>query len=281
VDDSVRAVDLPTGTDGPDAISSPPAAAGPLLNVRNLSVHYGGVAAITDVSLSVSKGSLTGLIGPNGAGKTTFLDALSGFVGYTGSVEFEGRSFDRLRPHRRQRAGIGRTFQSLELYDDLTVLDNLLISASPSLKGIAPELLWGRAAEHTPRVEQLLDTFELRPFAARLVTELSQGQRKLVAVARALAGDPLMVLLDEPAAGLDSRESRWLGGILRRVSEDGTTLLLVDHDMSLVLGVCDVVHVLDFGELIASGPPDAVRSDAAVVAAYLGTGHEPGAEDTH
>lgn len=274
MNDRVRAVELPIGVDGPDATSLPSPGGDPLLTVTTLSVHYGGVAAITDVSLSVAKGSLTGLIGPNGAGKTTFLDALSGFVGYTGSVEFDGQSFDKMRPHRRQRAGVGRTFQSLELYDDLSVLDNLLISASPSLKGIAPELIWGRAPAPTPRVDELLDTFDLRPFATRLVTELSQGQRKLVAVARALAGDPLMVLLDEPAAGLDSRESRWLGGILRRVSESGTTLLLVDHDMSLVLGVCDVVHVLNFGELISSGTPDVVRADAAVVAAYLGAGHE-------
>lgn len=241
------------------------------LSVTNLSVHYGGVAALTDVSLSVTAGSLVGLIGPNGAGKTTFLDALSGFVPYSGSVTFAGRSFDRLRPHRRQRAGIGRTFQSLELYDDLSVLDNLLISASPSLKGVVPELFWGSPAAETPRVQELLDTFHLRPLAGELVTDLSQGQRKLVAVARALASDPLMVLLDEPAAGLDSRESRWLGEILRHVASGGTTLLLIDHDMDLVLGVCDIVHVLNFGHLIATGTPDAVRRDPDVIAAYLGS----------
>jgi branched-chain amino acid transport system ATP-binding protein len=225
--------------------------------------------------MSVTAGSLDGLIGPNGAGKTTLLDAISGFVGYTGTVQFDGRALDAQPPYRRQRTGLARTFQSLELYDDLTVMENLLISASPSLKGLASELLWGRPPKPTPRVEELLDTLNLRALALQSVAELSQGQRKLVAVARALASEPKMVLLDEPAAGLDSTESNWLGRILRQVSKSGTTLLLVDHDMSLVLGVCDVVHVLNFGELISSGTPDEVRSDSAVVTAYLGDSHAP------
>jgi ABC-type branched-subunit amino acid transport system ATPase component len=242
----------------------------PLLSVTGLSVRYGGVAAVVDVDLDVAPGSLVGLIGPNGAGKTTLLDALSGFAEYTGTVKFKGKTLDNLAPHRRNRAGMARTFQTLELYDDLTVLDNLLISVTPSVAGLLPELLWGRRAKPSPWVEELLDTFNLRDVASEQVTELSQGRRKLVAVARALASEAEMVLLDEPAAGLDSRESMWLGEKLRQVCASGTTLLLVDHDMDLVLGVCDLVHVLNFGRLIASGPADIVRADDQVIAAYLG-----------
>jgi branched-chain amino acid transport system ATP-binding protein len=238
--------------------------------VKSVSVSYGGVSAVVDVDFDVAPGSLVGLIGPNGAGKTTLLDALSGFVGYTGSVTFDGKSLDHLAPHRRNHAGLARTFQTLELYDDLTVLDNLLISVTPSIAGLLPELFWGRRPKPSPRVEELLDTFNLRPVATEQVTELSQGQRKLVAVARALASEAKMVLLDEPAAGLDSRESLWLGDKLRQVCATGTTLLLVDHDMDLVLGVCEQVHVLNFGRLIASGPAAAVRADEAVIDAYLG-----------
>jgi branched-chain amino acid transport system ATP-binding protein len=242
----------------------------PLLSVKDLSVSYGGVSAVVDVDFDITPGSLVGLIGPNGAGKTTLLDALSGFVAYTGSVIFDGKSLDHLAPHRRNHAGLARTFQTLELYDDLTVLDNLLISVTPSITGLLPELLWGRRPKPSPRVEELLDTFNLRAVATEQVTELSQGQRKLVAVARALASEAQMVLLDEPAAGLDSRESLWLGEKLRQVCGKGTTLLLVDHDMDLVLGVCEQVHVLNFGRLIASGPAEAVRADDAVIDAYLG-----------
>lgn len=242
-----------------------------LLSVRDVSVSYGGVTAVQNVNLDIAAGRLVGLIGPNGAGKTTFLDALSGFVEYSGSVVFDGKSLDRRPPHRRQHAGLARTFQSLELYDDLTLFENLVISVSPSMRGLIPELLWGHRPKESARVEELLEIFNLQSVAHENVTALSQGQRKLVAVARALASSPRLILLDEPAAGLDTSESRWLGQQLRHICALGTTLLLVDHDMSLVLGICDEVNVLDFGKLIASGTPDEVRVDKAVIAAYLGT----------
>jgi ABC-type branched-subunit amino acid transport system ATPase component len=238
--------------------------------VTDLSVHYGGVSALRGVNLDIKAGHLVGLIGPNGAGKTTLLDALSGFAPYRGQVRFGGRNLDGLPPHRRQRAGMARTFQSVELYDDLTVLENLMISVSPSVKGLLPELLWGHRARASARVEDLLDRFGLREHASKQATDLSQGERKLVAVARALASEAPLVLLDEPAAGLDSEESQWLGTKLKEICATGTTLVLVDHDMSLVLGVCDQVYVLNFGELIACGTPNEVRADEAVVAAYLG-----------
>jgi branched-chain amino acid transport system ATP-binding protein len=247
-----------------------PAGHEPLLSVRDLSVSYGGVTAVQSVDLDVVPGALVGLIGPNGAGKTTFLDALSGFVDYSGSVVFDGKSLDRRPPHRRQHLGLTRTFQSLELYDDLTLYENLVISVSPSMRGIVPELLWGHKPKASERVDELVEIFKLQSFAHESVAALSQGQRKLVAVARALASSPRLILLDEPAAGLDTSESRWLGQELRQICERGTTLLLVDHDMSLVLGICDHVHVLDFGKLIASGTPEEIRTDPKVIAAYLG-----------
>jgi branched-chain amino acid transport system ATP-binding protein len=253
-------------------VPSVTAVAGPsaLLSVRGLSVSYGGVAAVKDVDMDVASGSLVGLIGPNGAGKTTLLDALSGFANYTGRVVFDGTSLDNRPPHRRQKAGMARTFQSLELYEDLTLFENVALGVSPSMKGLLPELVWGRRPRASDRVDQLLEIFQLGAVAHEGVTALSQGQRKLVAVARALASDPRLILLDEPAAGLDTAESGWLGQQLRRVCAGGTTLLLVDHDMSLILGVCDYVYVLDFGQIIASGTADQIRVDKAVIAAYLG-----------
>lgn len=241
-----------------------------LLSVRDVSVSYGGVHAVKHVSFDVAQGSLVGLIGPNGAGKTTLLDALSGFVEYSGNVFFDDKRLDHRPPHRRQHAGLARTFQSLELYDDLSLFENLMISVSSSLRGLVPELLWGHTSKATTKVEELVDVFNLQSVAHHSVTSLSQGQRKLVGVARALASSPQLILLDEPAAGLDTSESRWLGEQLRSICSRGTTLLLVDHDMSLVFGICDFVYVLDFGSLIAGGTPDEIRRDSAVISAYLG-----------
>jgi ABC-type branched-subunit amino acid transport system ATPase component len=244
-----------------------------LLSVSHLSVRYGGVTAVNDVSMDVAQGSFTGLIGPNGAGKTTLIDALSGYARCEGSVTFNGQKIDRLPPHRRQRGGLARTFQSLELFDDLTVKENLQVGESPSLRGVLGEVLRSRPRPLSDHLVELLGVFELGDVADRLVTELSQGQRRLVTVARALASRPMMLLLDEPAAGLDSSESAWLGQKLANVGAAGTTVFLIDHDMALVLEVCQIVHVMNFGSLIASGSPDEIRTNPAVVAAYLGDTH--------
>jgi ABC-type branched-subunit amino acid transport system ATPase component len=244
-----------------------------LLAVSQLSVRYGGVSAVADVTVDITAGSFTGLIGPNGAGKTTFIDALSGYARCRGTVVFNGHEIDRLPPHRRQRAGLARTFQSMELFDDLTVRENLQVGESPSLRGVLGEVLRSRPRPLSEHLQELLEVFELGDVADRLVSELSQGQRKLVTVARAMASKPLMLLLDEPAAGLDSAESLWLGQKLTNVQQSGTTVFLVDHDMALVLNVCEVVHVMNFGTLIASGSPDEIRTNPAVVAAYLGDTH--------
>ncbi len=228
------------------------------LEVHGLSVHYGGVVAVDDVTLSAAEGDIVGLIGPNGAGKTTLIDALSGFTPYRGHTVLQGRSLDGLPPHRRAAQGLGRTFQSIDLYEDLSVEENITVGQ---------HLARGAG---TARLTEVLDSLELSALRERNVGELSQGQRQLVSIARALAGEPKVLLLDEPAAGLDSSESAWLADRLRTVREGGVTILLIDHDMSLVLGLCDQLHVLNFGSLIASGPPDHVRIDPAVIDAYLG-----------
>ena len=241
-----------------------------VLQTRGLSVRYGGVMALTDCDLEVHDGQLVGLIGPNGAGKTTFIDAVTGFTRATGTVELDGRDISSLAPHRRAQAGFARTWQSAELFDELTVRENLAVGAGgygwlDSLR----EISRGHA-ELPDIVDQTIDLLGIGDLADRLPDSLTHGQRKIVGVGRAIAAKPRIVLLDEPAAGLDTSESLQLGQELRRLCDRGLSLLLVDHDMGLVLSVCDHVVVLEFGQVIAAGPPEAVRTDLKVIEAYLG-----------
>jgi branched-chain amino acid transport system ATP-binding protein len=231
------------------------------LNAQQVSVSFGGVHALVDVDLEVTEGKLVGLIGPNGAGKTTFIDAITGFVRSRGRVELDGRDLSRLAPHQRARSGLARTWQATELFDDLTVGENVAVAA--------------RNAEDAERA-----LAGLEPIAGKLPEEISQGERKLVGVARALAAAPRVVCLDEPAAGLDASESDQLGRSLRQVVDGGTGMLLVDHDMSLVLSVCDWIVVLEFGKVIATATPEEVRRDRRVVEAYLGSAGAERAADT-
>jgi branched-chain amino acid transport system ATP-binding protein len=226
-----------------------------VLRTSELSVRFGGVHALAGVDLEVEEGRLVGLIGPNGAGKTTLVDAVTGFVGYTGGVELDGRDLAGLSPHDRARAGLSRTWQSTELFDDLSVRENLAVA---SKRG------------DTAAVDEGLATVELGWAGELMPSDLSQGQRKLVGVARAIAMRPRLLCLDEPAAGLDTGESEELGRRLRRLADSGASMLLIDHDMGLVLSICDQIFVLEFGKLIAAGPPDAVRRNPGVVKAYLG-----------
>jgi ABC-type branched-subunit amino acid transport system ATPase component/branched-subunit amino acid ABC-type transport system permease component len=234
----------------------------PLLEVRNLTVRYGGVTAVDDVSLSVDEGQIVGLIGPNGAGKTTTIDALCGFHGCEGTVLLDGQDIGGRPPHIRAGLGLARTFQLAGVADDLTVEENVLVGQQRATGGDAGDLR---------RILQDLGLSDMRELQ---VSTLSQGQRQLVSVARALAGSPRLLLLDEPAAGLDSTESLWLAERLRAVRDSGVTILLVDHDMSLVLNLCDSIDVLDFGALIAHGTPDDIRHDETVSTAYLGATHQ-------
>jgi branched-chain amino acid transport system ATP-binding protein len=236
-----------------------------------MSVSFGGVHALVDVDLQVEEGQLVGLIGPNGAGKTTFIDAITGFVPCRGFVELDGRDLSHLPAHARARLGLARTWQSIELFDDLSIRENLMVAAHrPSLWGTVQEV-FSRPVVHTQAVDDALGLLGLDHVAELMPEELTQGQRKRVGVARALVAQPRLICMDEPAAGLDVNESAELGRRLREVVDAGTPILLVDHDMGLVLGISDQVVVLEFGKVISRGRPDEVRRDAGVVAAYLGS----------
>ena len=239
-------------TSRPD-LSGRPAA----LTVSGLSVRFGGVHALSEVSLDVREGELVGLIGPNGAGKTTLIDAISGFVRYGGTAKLGDRALEGLPPYDRARAGLSRTWQSTELFDDLNVAENLTVATRE-----------GAVSEES--VKETLGVVGMDWAAEAMPTQLSSGQRKLVGVARALIAKPTLLCLDEPAAGLDTTESEELGVTLRRLADTGQSMLLIEHDMGLVLGICDRVVVLEFGTVIAEGPPEVVRRDRRVIAAYLG-----------
>ncbi len=251
---------------------------GALLGVQDLTVRFGGVTAVDGVDATVNDGQFVGLIGPNGAGKTTFIDAVTGLVGSSGSVQFDGQEIGDRPAFQRIRAGIGRTFQSLELFEDLTIRENLL-AAAETTRWWSPFVdLFRPRADPAAResVDEALALVRLEDFVDAYPPDLSLGQRKLVTVARALARKPRLLLLDEPAAGLDSAESQELGKELLQVRDQGVTVFMVDHDMDLVLGVCDYIYVLEFGKLIASGTPDEIRNDERVIHAYLGVEEDDG-----
>jgi branched-chain amino acid transport system ATP-binding protein len=243
-----------------------------MLTVESLRVQYGGVVAVDDVSFEIAAGQLVGLIGPNGAGKTTLVDALTGSVRPArGRVVFDGVDVTGRAAYRLARAGIARTFQSVELFGDLNVRENLLVAAeTPSVFG-ALAGVFKPAGVLPDAVEWAIEVTRIGDIAERYPDEISHGQRKVVGVARALATRPKLLLLDEPAAGLDTEETRELGERLRGLTGHGVTQLLIDHDMGLVLEVCDRVAVIDFGKLIAFGPPGEIRANPRVVEAYLGT----------
>jgi branched-chain amino acid transport system ATP-binding protein len=242
-----------------------------VLQASGLSVSFGGVRALDGVDLEVEEGQLVGLIGPNGAGKTTFIDAITGFVPSRGTVTLDGRDISKMPPHQRARRGLARTWQSIELFDDLTVVENLAVSAEHTGPWeTLREVLW-KPAPASETIRDSLDLLGLRDVADETPTDLPQGQRKLVGVARALAATPRLLLLDEPAAGLDTAESQELGARLRGVVDGGLSMLLIEHDMGLVLSICDYIFVLDFGVVIARGRPQEIRTDPRVISAYLGS----------
>ncbi|MFI5040566.1 MAG: ATP-binding cassette domain-containing protein [Acidimicrobiales bacterium] len=265
--DADVAVTEPVKVSAADAIVStrqaPPADAPAVLAVNGLTVHYGGVIAVSGLSLYVPAGGIIGLIGPNGAGKTSAIDAISGFAKAKGTVVLDGSRIDDLPAHKRVRRGLARTFQALELYDDLTVEENV---------GAAAFGAKGEARQDD--VRRALDLVGIADLHDRHAGDLSQGQRQLVSIARACAAEPRVLLLDEPAAGLDTNESAWLGERIRNITSTGTGVLLIDHDVALVLGICDYLYVLDVGSVIAEGDPASIRSDRAVAAAYLGNTHD-------
>jgi branched-chain amino acid transport system ATP-binding protein len=250
------------------------------LSTEGLTVRFGGVTAVDAASLTVEHGQLTGIIGPNGAGKTTFIDAVSGIVKSTGEIRLGGASITGWAPHRRAQGGIGRTFQSLELFDEFTVQENLLIAAESTRRwSFFRDLFNPRATRQAlDAAERALELVGLTALSSAHPPELSLGDRKLVSIARAIAGGGDILLLDEPAAGLNSEESLQLGATLKSIVGSGLTVALVDHDMGLVLGVCDTIHVLQFGKVIASGTADQIRNDPTVIEAYLGDQDHTGSD---
>ena len=244
-----------------------------VLEVKGITVRYGGVIAVDDLSLTVTPGKIIGLIGPNGAGKTSAIDAITGFTPtQAGSVLLDGVELVRVGPVRRARAGLSRSFQSLALFEDATVLDNLRAASDPRDRiSYLRDLLYPVAPVFPGEVVAAIDEFRLRDVLTRHVQELPYGQRRLLSIARAVATRPSVLLLDEPAAGLGDTERAELATVIRRLADDwGLAVLLVEHDLELVMSVCDQVAVLDFGRKISEGSPEEVRRDPAAVAAYLG-----------
>jgi len=245
-----------------------------VLAVRGLTVRFGGTVAVDSVDLDVNPGEVVGLIGANGAGKTTCIDAITGFVRPTaGTVELGGQKIESWPAHRRARAGLTRSFQSLELFDDVTVRENLLAATDRrDRKSLFFEPLLVRETSLPPAAVAAIQDLELAADLERKPDELPYGRRRLVAIARAIAAQPSILLLDEPAAGLSDSESAEVSQLIRRLADEwGIGILLVEHDMSVIMGTCDRVAVLEFGRLIALGTPDEVRRNSAVRQAYLGT----------
>jgi branched-chain amino acid transport system ATP-binding protein len=237
-----------------------------LLEVRDVTVRFGGNVAVDGIALDVEVGRITGLIGPNGAGKTTLFNVITGLQAPTrGTVLVDGTDISSLRPYKRARLGMARTFQRLELFGSLTVRENIQLAASLHRRYARDPEPVGEVAARIIAQLALDDVAEVRADA------LPTGQGRLVELGRALAIKPRLLLLDEPASGQDERETEQFAAVLRDIAGSGMAVLLVEHDMALVMSVCEHIYVLDFGRLMASGTPLEVRNDPSVQAAYLGS----------
>jgi branched-chain amino acid transport system ATP-binding protein len=251
------------------------------LDIEHLTMQFGGVVAVNDVTLSVKQGEIHGLIGPNGSGKTTIFNVVSGYYKPTsGKVSFEGQTISGLPAYQITAKGFARTFQNLRLFASMTVLDNVLVGMGHHSKTALWQEFFNPAAiqreekAFTDKAMELLRLLDIEESARKRATSLPYGHQRRVEIARALATNPKIVLLDEPAAGLNEVETEQLRQILLKIRDSGVTIFLVEHDMKLVMGICEMITVLDYGKKIAEGPCAAINCDPVVIEAYLGKEEE-------
>jgi len=252
-----------------------------VLEIRNISKNFGGISALTDVSLTIKEGEIFGLIGPNGAGKTTMFNIITNMYAPSGGdILFRGETITGISPHKITYRGICRTFQNIKLFQQMTVLENVIVGRhSRSSAGVLSSVLRmpsqkREEEELMKKAEELLNLVGLASHMHMIAENLSYGQQRRLEIARALASDPKLLLLDEPAAGMNEKETDSLYDLIKEVQKRGVTVLIIEHDMPLVMKLCDRITVLNFGEKLAEGTPDEIQNNDSVVEAYLGTEEE-------